>query len=337
MDDIFAIIYQAPWDSEFTEQWSLFGSYDFPIMGPKLRLNVYAGYSQFDINPDSGNVNFLGNGHFYGGTLRYNLFQTDQDSIIGNDWFFDVKGMVEYVRSKTTPSLLPNLANPPVKSDPRFWMWGIGAELHRRTDMSNSSISIDRWQRFGDDSDKQEFFNARQNSDYYFHIWDLTAYHNQYIDPNKVHRISSSIRWVEPSGRLVPAKMTSFGGMYTVRGYDEYEIIADGGLLASLQYEYDLIAANKAAMPAAEQQEKDPFEIKKAAPLIFTDYGRARNEGPLTAGEQESVDLWSVGIGALLDVGDHFSGAVYYGYPMKGTDDTKEGKGRVNVSFMLRW
>ncbi|MFA5785196.1 MAG: hypothetical protein WC962_09995, partial [Phycisphaerae bacterium] len=41
MDDIFAIIYQAPWDSEFTEQWSLFGSYDFPIMGPKLRLNVY--------------------------------------------------------------------------------------------------------------------------------------------------------------------------------------------------------------------------------------------------------------------------------------------------------
>ena len=40
--------------------------------------------------------------------------------------------------------------------------------------------------------------------------------------------------------------MTAFGGMYTVRGYDEYEIIADGGILTSIQYEYDLVQAEKA-------------------------------------------------------------------------------------------
>ena len=31
---------------------SIFGSYDFPIAGPRLRLNAYGGYSEFDINPD---------------------------------------------------------------------------------------------------------------------------------------------------------------------------------------------------------------------------------------------------------------------------------------------
>lgn len=357
IDDTLAVIYQAPWDDEITEDYSIYGSYDLPIMGPKLRLGVYAGYSQYDINPDSGPFNFLGNGHFFGTTLTYNVLQTDADSPIGQGWFFDVKGMVEYTRSKNTSGFLrdlllgaglnPNLAT----GDTRFWLWGWALELHRRTDLSRSSISVERWERFGADSSKRDFSLSRAANmaspgaaKYDFAYYNLNAQHSQYIDPNKIHRISGSVRGVVPNGRMVPAKMTSFGGLYSVRGYEEDEIVADGGVLASVQYEYDLIAADKAGMTdeekaQMEQQEKDPYEIKKAAPLVFFDYGRSKTVAPkrFLLGEGHHEELMSIGLGALLDVGDHFSGAVYYGYPLRPTDDTRTGKGRVNASFIMRW
>jgi hemolysin activation/secretion protein len=138
--------------------------------------------------------------------------------------------------------------------------------------------------------------------------------------------------------------MTSFGGMYTVRGYDEYEIVADGGILASFQYEYDLIAADKAKNPPQigeqeQQQEKEnPYEIKRLAPLVFLDYGRTTINHPvLGLNEKRHEELCSIGVGALLDIGNNFSSGVYYGYPLIATPDTRRGKGRVNCSFMLRW
>lgn len=343
IDDTFTVVYQAPWDSQIFDQYSIFGSYDVPIMGPKLRFQAYAGYSQYDINPDVGPFDFIGNGHFVGGILRYNALQTDERTpLLGSGWFFDVKGMVEYDRSKLTPSLFPTY----LASDIRFWMWGWGLDLHRRTDMSNSQFGFEYWQSGMGQSDASAFGRARTGADTDFAIYDFSSRHSQYIDPNKVHRVSASFRWIGSNERLVPAKMTSFGGMYSVRGYHEYEIVADGGILGSMQYEYDLIAADKAGMTADEkrqmrQQEKDPYEIKKAAPLCFLDFGRTTinhpNPGGSSLGERKHVNMLSLGIGALLDVGNNFSGAVYYGYPLKPTDDTRTGKGRVNASFMLRW
>ena len=55
------------------------------------------------------------------------------------------------------------------------------------------------------------------------------------------------------------------------------------------------------------------------------------------AGEKSSEDLYSVGVGTLVEIGKHFSGAVYYGYPLESTDATDEGDGRLNVSLMMRW
>lgn len=338
IDDTFVAIYQAPWDSDIDDNYSLYGSYDLPIMGPKLRLNVYAGYSQFDVNPDAGPINFIGNGSFVGGILRYNVLQTESTMpLLGKGWFFDIKGMSEYTRSKVTPQLVPTGS-----SDVRFAMWGWGLELRKKDDMSTSSVSFDRWESYKGQSNGAAFIAARAGASSDFSIYDFRTRHSQFLNADKIHRVSGSFRWIQANERLVSAKMTSFGGMYTIRGYDEYEIVADGGILASFQYEYDLIAADKAANPAdenqQEQMEKDPYEIKRAAPLVFVDYGRTniRKAGTIV-GEAKHEELMSVGVGALLDVGDNFSGAVYYGYPLIPTPDTRSGKGRVNCSFMLRW
>lgn len=332
IDDTFTAVYQAPWDSGIDENYSIYGSYDFPLMGPRLRLNAYAGYSQFDVSPESGPTDFIGNGDFYGGILRYNVLQTD-------GWFFDIKGMLEHTRSKVTPTLFPLST---LGTDVKFWLWGWGLEAHRSDDMTRSSVGFDRWESWGGESGGQEFRNARTAAKSDFSIYSFYANHSQYLDPNKVGRLSGTFRWIGSNERLVPAKMTSFGGMYSVRGYDEYEVIADGGILASAQYEHDLVRQQQAKEGSRLQTQtgKRPF-LRKLAPLAFFDYGRSTikhpNPGGAALGEARHEELMSVGCGVVVELGDNFHGGVYYGYPLIDTPDTRTGKGRVNVSFMMRW
>ncbi len=291
-------IYQAPWESDIDERYSLYGTYDFPIMGPKLRLNLYGGYSEYDINPETGIIDFLGNGSLIGGILRYNALQWD-------GWFFDILGSASYERSKITPSLFPDFLG----SNVRMGIWGIGVDLHRSTDMTDSSITFNRHENF-EGSDSGEFNTARTNADNDFTIYTTTAALSHFLDGNKVQRLGGSFRWITSSERLIPAKMTTFGGMYSVRGYDEYEIVADGGILASAQYEFDLIKYDQVMNPSEDtgQTQADKYELKKFAPLVFLDYGRTEIQHPVP-GERRHRTLFSVGVGSIFEIGDNFSGS----------------------------
>ncbi|MHC4236867.1 MAG: ShlB/FhaC/HecB family protein, partial [Planctomycetota bacterium] len=121
-DDKFTAIYQTTPDSTMLDEYAIYGSYDFPILGPKLRLNLYAGYNEFDIaDPD---INFLGSGTFTGGILRYNAMQHD-------NWFVDVTGTLGYEESK----IRPDIALPGLDSDIHMTLWGAGTELYKTTDM----------------------------------------------------------------------------------------------------------------------------------------------------------------------------------------------------------
>jgi hemolysin activation/secretion protein len=334
IDDTFTAIYQAPWESDIDENYSLFGSYDFPILGPKLRLNVYGGHSEFDLSPETGIFSFLGRGTFYGGLLRYNLLQTD-------GWFFDIKGGVEYTRSKVTPDI-PVIGSA-LATDVKFWMWGYGAELHRSDDMSNTSLAFDTYRSWGGESGGYEFGLSRTSSpgtiDSIFSINTATAAQSLYLEEEKITRLSGSFRWITSDERLVPAKMTSFGGMYSVRGYDEYEHVADGGILTSVQYELDLVKLEESNQPdeTAQMQARDekPF-LRKLAPLVFFDYGRAKINSPI-ATEKKYEELMSVGTGFIVELGDNFRGAMYYGYPLQNTDATRTGKGRLNAYLLYQF
>jgi hemolysin activation/secretion protein len=331
IDDTFTAIYQAPWDSGINENYALYGSYDLPVLGPWVRLNLYGGHSEFDISEEAGDFHFLGRGSFYGGIARWNVLQTD-------GWFLNIKGSVEYVRSKVSPDL--GLFTASVTSDVKFWLWGAGLELHRSDDMTQAYGALERFESMGGGgADGDEFVLARPDSESDFTIYNATAYLAQYLDPNKVQRASGNFRWVSSNERLVPAKMTAFGGMYTVRGYDEYEYIADGGILVSAQYELDLVKLEESQQPPEAQQAQEEVEepfVRRLAPLVFYDYGRGKIRHPFGT-EKGHEEMMSVGAGAIVELGDNFTGAVYYGYPLTATDFTRTGKGRLNVGLMLRW
>ena len=324
-DDKFTAIYQTTPDSTMLDEYAIYGSYDFPILGPKLRLNLYAGYNEFDIaDPD---INFLGSGTFTGGILRYNAMQHD-------NWFVDVTGTLGYEESK----IRPDIALPGLDSDIHMTLWGVGTELYKTTDMKDTFFGFNMVGLLdSSDEAKMDASRGAGGASDDFHIFYLNGRHSRYLDTDKIQRLSASARYTVPDERLVPAKMTSFGGMYTIRGYDEYEIVADGGLITSLQYEYDLARKQQVELFGQEESEQTqkPF-IKKLAPLLFVDYGQARIKDA-TPAEDTDQELASWGGGIILELGDNFTGTVYYGYPLIATDNTRSGKGRVHTGFLLRW
>jgi len=330
IDDKLTVFYQAPWEKGIEERYSIYGSYDFPIMGPRLRLELFAGYNQFDALGGAGGIDFLGHGSVYGGKLRYNFFQTD-------GWFFDLTTSLSREESKVSSSIFSSALG----SDVVMHLWGVGFDLHKRTDMTNTSITFDRVQNMGGSPQKKFSSSdpnspgARTDAERDFSIYTIAASHSQYLDKAKIQRLSGSFRWIIPDERLVPSKMTTFGGMYTVRGYEESGIVADGGILASVQYEYDLVRSDQADGSSTAGTDKKPL-LRKLAPLVFFDYGRAmiKDKVPGEIGDEE---LYSVGPGGVIELGDNFSGSIYYGFPLKATSTTDTKDGRLNLSLMWRW
>lgn len=323
IDDRFSIQYQAPWEKGIEDEYAVFGMYDFPVTTPRLRLRVYGGYSEFDITTEG--ISFLGNGSLFGSILSYNIMQA-------SGWFVDLTGSLSRESSKVTPSLGTG-------SDVDMDIWGIGIDLHRRTerDMSNTMLTFNRYESMGGSS--QDAFDEARGADHHFAIYSISAAHTQYLDPRRVHRIKTSFRIVDPDSRLIPAKMTVFGGLYTVRGYEEDEIVADGGILLSGQYEFDIVRhvwPEQEDITSAGTTNRDKSWLRKLAPLVFVDFGRAKIEDP-RHGEKRIQELASVGIGAIAEVQDNFTGALYYGWPLRSTADTDKGNGRLNISLVYRF
>jgi hemolysin activation/secretion protein len=325
MDDRFSAVYQAPWEKGIEDEYSVYGNYSFPLYKPQLRVNIYGGYSQFDITSESGtDINFIGNGSFYGTIMSYNVFKI-------NSWFVDATGSLSRERSKVTPSL-------GLESDVDMDLWGIGINIYRSDDMSNTFLSFDRTTSFGGSS-WGEFQLAREKTNPDFTIYNSTASHSQFLDPKKINLLRGSFRFITSDERLVPAKMTTFGGLYSVRGYKEDEIVADGGIIASCQYEFDLVKhdklKNNSKLNSVKANNAGKW-IRRIVPLAFVDYGRAKTKSPLS-GEQGTWKLCSVGVGMHVELRDKFDASLYCGWPLRPTDETDEGDVRLNVSLRGRF
>jgi len=331
-DDKLTAVVQAPVEKGTEDDYSIFGSYDVPLWTPRLRLGFFGARSEYEISESSstGPTDFLGTGYSYGTQLRWNAFQR-------RGWFFDVFSSLSREKSEVTTVLFPQFLG----SEVYLNMWGIGVDMHRRTDMASTSLVLDRSESIGGSSqdhfwDSRTSTGARRNTHCDFKIVTLSANHSQFLDSGKVQRLLGSFRYIRPDVRLVPAKMTVFGGMYSVRGYEENRIVADGGMLGSIQYEYDLVKKNAPAQAGLSSEEDKERQLQKLAPLVFLDYGRAETKDHV-AGERGTDELCSLGVGMIMEYGEHMSAGIYYGHALRPAGPTDEGDGRVNIGVTMRF
>ena len=169
----------------------------------------------------------------------------------------------------------------------------------------------------------------------------MSAAHKQALDKAKIHEISGAVRGIVPTRRLIPAKMTTFGGLYSVRGYGEDEMVADGGILTSLEYKFGLTRfLENVALNDSEQQPNSKKKAEMWSPdvslITFFDHGRAKVKNPVP-GEKPALEMYSTGLGTAIEIGNSWYGSAYYSWPLRTTDETKKGRGRWNFNVMYRW
>jgi len=319
MDDSFSTMFQGRWEKGIEDEYALFSSYNLPVFTDRLRLSLYGGRSEFDV-PGLSTIDFLGNGSFYGGGLNLTVMQAGK-------WFLDLTGSVSFEHSKITPSLGS-------KSEVYMDLWGVGVALHRSNDWADTSLVYNRSQSMGGSS-FADYQLARLDSNPRFAIHRMAATHKQYLDNAKRHRLTGAWSYTTSSERLIPAKMTSFGGLYSVRGYKESEIVSDGGYLLRGQYEFNLISPPKTTNKTSENK-KQTLGLKKLAPLVFADYGRAKTKSPIP-GETPVQKLSSAGTGLLIELGNNLSAEIYHGWALRPTSQTNKGDHRFNFSMIGRF
>jgi hemolysin activation/secretion protein len=119
---------------------------------------------------------------------------------------------------------------------------------------------------------------------------------------------------------LLPIEQFSLGGIDTVRGYRENQLVRDEALCASAELRIPLIRKN------------DRSELEVA---LFCDAGWGKNNriGDVHTLADEFIS--SAGVGVLWTPSRDFSMTVYWGYPFKHFDQTADNLQDYGVHFNL--
>ena len=123
----------------------------------------------------------------------------------------------------------------------------------------------------------------------------------------------------ETPDRLLPLDGISVGGVYTVRGYRENQLVRDTGQIFNAEFEYPLVPGSGRSL-----------NVKL---IPFYDYGRAKNK------DEQPASLSSAGVAARvrwqgLSIDVAFAKRLYYPDAIDAPHKTLQDKG---VHFQLSY
>ncbi|TRW92859.1 ShlB/FhaC/HecB family hemolysin secretion/activation protein [Candidatus Methylobacter oryzae] len=118
---------------------------------------------------------------------------------------------------------------------------------------------------------------------------------------------------------LLPLERIAVGGLNTVRGYRENQLVRDQGYTMSAEFHFPVIGGS------------DPGARHHLTLIPFADYGRAWNHG------EQSAELYSVGAGFEWQF-KPVSAGLYYGYALNKTQPRQKGDLQDDgLHFQARW
>jgi hemolysin activation/secretion protein len=119
---------------------------------------------------------------------------------------------------------------------------------------------------------------------------------------------------------LLPLEQFSLGGMDTVRGYRENQLVRDIGVAATAEVR----------VPLYVRQEERVLDL-----AVFFDAGYARNNGIEGVDNPGGEFVASAGLGVLWNPHRRFSATVYWGYPFNDFEQTSDDLQDLGFHFSL--
>jgi hemolysin activation/secretion protein len=159
-----------------------------------------------------------------------------------------------------------------------------------------------------------ERFNARGN---FFYIrGDLSHTHDLPAGLEIFGKVQGQIA----DQPLLPSEQISGGGLGTVRGYLESEVVGDSAIFGELE----LRSPSLIGKPGDKSNEWRFY--------VFSDAGHLSVRDPLPE-QDSSFDLASFGIGSWIRFKDHYNGSLDAGFPLIDQSPTKAGD--VRLTFRI--
>ena len=167
-------------------------------------------------------------------------------------------------------------------------------------------------------SEWQDFDNKRAFASASFSHLNLDVSHTQELQDG--FQVYARIQGQVADGPLVSSEQFSIGGLDTVRGYFESEVLGDNGVVGNFEVRTPNIGAQlqeyiSKSKGWADQKPPQATYFNDWRFFIFADMGIATIIHPLPE-QQSQFDLWSFGFGTRFKIFDYFNGMIAYSMPM---------------------
>ena len=344
-DDIFQFDYIT---SDFDATNTVVGSYERPIITPRLRARAHGGFSQFEADElGFTSRSFTGDQYWIGLDLTWNALQFGQ-------WFIDVTSGAEWRQIQVNNNVVF------VNGEEEFFLVHGGGSVERRDELANTFAMVDVQTNIPSivNTERAEVVKlGRTGVEEDFTILSWAAVQSVFIEPilwreawedattpgssTLAHELYFSFRGQTTFGeRVAPQFEGVAGGMYTVRGYDESTAAGDDLILFTAEYRFHLprifaVDPN----PYDTMYFGKPFRWSRQEvygqpdwDLIlkgFVDIGQT-NVHDRTVGEQDE-NLLGVGVGAELQVRRNLNLRLDYGWALQDAGDVDEGDTRLHL------
>lgn len=328
-DDILSIDYVT---AGFKDTYALLGSYDFPLVGERLRLRAFGAYSEFDASEvGRADERFTGTSWSGGVDLAWNLFQR-------RELFVDVVGGARWEKVEVDNQTVD------LTGQEDFFIVGGGLRAERLTDLESTTVNVRAEGNVSSVAGTDDLAIddlGRLDADADWVTVQFSAEHSLYLEPlldarrfregrsTLAHEVALRVRGqYTPEARLAPSFQGIAGGSDSVRGYPESVAAGDTSVIGTVEYRVHLprlltpsdelgtapgmiLGQTFRARPQTRYARPDWDLVLKA----FFDGGRTINNDALSFEEDQT--LLSAGVGVELVIGRYVNVRVDWGVALE--------------------
>ncbi len=308
-----SVMYQtSPEEPDEVQVFS--GTYVMPVFDNSTKLALYAVSSESNSQiAQAGDTNVIGSGQIYGVRLVKPLESTDSymhSVTLGLDYKdFEEDILLNSVSARSTPiSYLPFMAQyrGNIRTEDLLSSFNLGLNFSLRG--------------LANDEAEFEAKRAGARANYFYLTAGGELRYNLPLGMEMQSRISAQYA----DSPLISNEQFSIGGATSVRGYFESQVLADEGVMGSMELYSPRLVPD------------DWNFINNFRLLAFADAANGWIK-QASAGQDRSIALYSAGVGTRFQLWKYMVGALDYAFPLITNGDVRSGESRLHFNVAMQF
>ena len=299
-------------------------------------LAVYSGWSESNITDVAPDIDIFGEGYYLGAQYSKQIKSADNfnlEATIG--WLFQsVENFNEFAGQRVGSTNDVDLSMPNLTlsySEKNFDKFG------GRNFISNT-IQVNLAGNLGS-SDEKEFQDPNVDGSFVVNRFQFARFQKLFAGRNIPGKWTLFLQFDAQLAdeASIPAVQKGFGGVNSVRGYEEREVSADNGFTGSVELQTPLISNFIPTLQRSEEylsNNPDDWTVHRLQFVGFYDFGRSEKIAPLE-GEEKNTTFSSIGAGFRLALTKFSQLSLDYGFPLVSTDESSGGRGHISLQMQF--